>query len=161
MSTTIDKKAFMLNEVLPLLKGLSADKEPNFGLMTPQHMVEHLVYTLKNCVRRVGEIEDPPTKGQLGFKRFIAKGAIFEHRPKGKTKADLPPLKYDNLEDAIAQIEIAIHRFYNHYEEHPEFKCYNPFFGELEFEELDLFNYMHYRYHLWQFGLIDTYPNRG
>jgi len=160
MSATIDKKAFLMSEVLPLLKTLPADREPNFGLMTPQHMVEHLAYTLKNCVRRVGEVENPPTKGQLGFQKFIAKGAIMEHRPKGKTKADLPPLKYDNIEDAIAQVEIAIHRFYNHFDSQPDFKCYNAFFGELGFEELEVFNFMHYRYHLWQFGLIDTYPKR-
>ena len=158
MSTTIDKKTFMLNEVLPLLKTLHADKVGNFGLMTPQHMVEHLVVTLKSAVLRRGEPENPPTKGQLGFQRFIAKGAILEHRPSDKTAADLPPLKYDKIEDAIEQVEVAIDRFYNHFEANPDFKCYNKFFGELGFEELELFSYNHYRYHLWQFGLIESYP---
>jgi len=160
MNIAIDKKAFLINEVLPLLKKLPADREANFGLMSPQHMVEHLAVTLKSSVRRIGEVENPPTKGQLGFQKFIAKGSILEHRPSDKTKADLPPLKYDNIEDAIAQVEVAIHRFYNHFESQPDFKCYNVFFGELGFEDLELFNFMHYRYHLWQFGLIETYPKR-
>lgn len=148
----------MLIEVLPLLKTLPADRVANFGLMTPQHMVEHLALTLKNCVLRRGEPVDPPSKGQLGFQRFIAKGAILQHRPTDKTAADLPPLKYEKMEDAIEQVEVAIHRFYNHFETNPDFKCYNQFFGELGFEDLELFNYNHYRYHLWQFDLIESYP---
>ncbi len=158
MTTTKSKKEFLLNEVIPLLQNLSPDQEPQFGLMTPQHMVEHLTWTLKNCVKRTGEPEDPPTKGQLGFKKFIAKGSVLEHRPNDKTKADLPDLKYKNLEEAIEQIEVAVHRFYNHYDANPDFKCYNRFFGELGFKDLELFSYMHYRYHLWQFGLIENYP---
>ena len=160
MIKTQDKKKFLTEEVMPLLENLTAETPAAFGLMTAQHMVEHLSLTLKGCTRRVGEIENPPTKGQLGFKKFIAKGAVLQHRPSDKTKADLPPLKFENLEDAKAQVKVAIDRFYDHFEKHPDFMCYNKFFGELGFEELELFNFMHYRYHLWQFGLIDTYPEK-
>ncbi len=157
MNYTKSKKDFLTGKVIELLKNLKPDTEPAFGLMTSQHMVEHLSWTLKNCTKRVGEVENPPTKGQLGFKRFIEKGAIFEHRPSDKTKADLPTLKFENLDQAIEQVEIAINRFYTHFEANPDFICYNKFFGELNFEELELFNHNHYRFHLWQFGLIDKY----
>ena len=158
MISTTNKKEFMTTHVVDLLKQIPTDRIPNFGLMTPQHMVEHLAWTLKGCVKRNGEPENPPTKGQLGFKAFIDNGAILEHRPKGKTKNDLPPLKYDNIEEAIEQVGVAIERFYTHYKNNPDFKCYNSFFGELGFEDLEKFTYMHYRYHLWQFDIIKSYP---
>lgn len=158
MNYTKMKKDFMMNDVMELLKKLDSKAEPAFGLMTPQHMVEHLVWTLKSCVKRTGVPENPTTEKQLKFQKFITKGAVFKHFPNQKTKADLPPLKYKNLEEAIQQIEVAIHRFYNHFDAHPDFKCYNPFMGELGFEALEQFNYMHYRYHFYQFGLIENYP---
>lgn len=158
MNDTKSKKDFLTKGVLELLKNLKADTEPSFGLMTAQHMVEHLSWTLKVCTKRVGEVENPPTKRQLGFQKFIENGAIFQHRPSDKTKADLPELKFESLEKAIAQVEIAIERFYTHFEANPSFKSYNDFFGELNFEQLELFNYSHYRFHFWQFGLIEKYP---
>ena len=106
-------------------------------------------------------MENPPSKKQLGFQRFIEKGAILQHRPSDKTKADLPELKYENLEIAIEQVGVAVERFYTHFEANPGFKCYNKFMGELDFNQLELFNYNHYRFHLWQFGLIEKYPNNA
>ena len=161
MNDIKSKKEFLTSDVMELLKKLKSETEPAFGLMTAQHMVEHLSWTLKGCSKRVGEVENPPTKGQLGFQKFIKKGAILQHRPSDKTTADLPELKYGNLEKAIEQVMVAVERFYTHFEANPGFKCYNKFFGELDFDQLELFNYNHYRFHLWQFGLIEKYPDNA
>ncbi|MEZ4883886.1 MAG: DUF1569 domain-containing protein [Chitinophagales bacterium] len=155
--TATTKKEFLTQELPELLKGLQIDTEANFGLMTPQHMIEHIAYVVKMSIKRTGEPENPPTKGQLGFKKFIANGAILQHRPSDKSKADLPELKYSSLEKALEQVPIAVERFYTHFEAHPDTLSYNPFFGELSFEELELFHYQHLRYHAWQFGLIENY----
>ena len=155
MSITQNKKDFMHKDVMELLSKLNSDSSPEFGLMTAQHMVEHLSWTLKSCTKRVGEVEKPPTKGQVGFQKFIERGAIFQYRPSDKTKEDLPDLKLKDLKSAIEQVKVAIERFYAHYEANPTFKCYNKFFGELDFDQLELFNYNHYRYHLGQFGLLE------
>ncbi len=158
MRASLNKKEFLTQQVPELLKNLKADTEPAFGLMTPQHMIEHLTLVVKTSIKRYGEPEAEPSKRQLGFKRFIDKGAILQHRPSDKTKADLPKLKYSSLEEAAAQISVAVNRFYDHFENNPGFKAYSPFMGELTFEELELFHYQHYRYHLWQFGLLASYP---
>ena len=159
MEAKLEHKAFLLNEIPKLLEQLKEDTEPRFGLMTAQHMLEHLSSTIKAVLKRYGDVQDPPTKSQLGFKKFIhEKGAVFQHRPSDKTKADLPKLKYGTFEEAKASLLEAVQRFYNHFEANPDFKCYNDFLGELDFGELSLFEYMHYRYHFYQFGLIETYP---
>ena len=41
------RQSFLKEEILPLLATLTADTEPKFGLMTPQHMVEHLIWVTK------------------------------------------------------------------------------------------------------------------
>ena len=158
MATTNNKKDFLTKKVPELLKQLKPDTEPAFGLMTPQHMVEHLTWAAKSSVKRYGEPTSEPTKGQLGFKRFIEKGAIFQHRPSDRTKADLPALRYASLEEAVSHIPEAVDRFYRHFESNPGYKAFSPMMGELSFEELELFHYQHYRFHLWQFGLLEEYP---
>ena len=158
MATSINKKEFLTQNVPDLLKKLQQDTAPSFGLMTPQHMAEHLAGTVKSTIKRYGEPEIPPTDKQLAFQRFIKSGSILQHRPSNKTEADLPALKYGSLGEAIAQVSVGVERFYGHYDTYPDFKCYNHFFGELGFDDLELFHYMHIRYHLWQFGLLENYP---
>ena len=69
MNNTKSKKDFLTKDVMKLLNNLTPETEPSFGLMSAQHMVEHLSWTLKSCIKRVGEVENPPTKGQLGFQK--------------------------------------------------------------------------------------------
>ncbi len=153
-----EKKTFLLQEFPALIAELREDTTPNFGLMSAQRMVEHLAMVIKSSVKRYGEPENPPTERQLGFKRFIEKGAVMKHRPSTKTKADLSPLKYETYPEAVSQIPVAIERFYHHFEAQPDFISYSPFWGELSFEELEHLHFMHTRYHLWQFGKLEVYP---
>lgn len=152
------KKEFLSQEVPILLAKLTEDQVPAFGLMTPQHMIEHLTGSIKYSIKRHGEPDPTLAEKQVGFKRFIENGAVLKHRPSDKTAADLPPYKYESLAEAIPQIPVAIDRFYTHFEAQPDFISYNVFMGELNFEDLELFHYQHVRYHLWQFGLLSSYP---
>lgn len=157
--TAAQKKNFLLDELPKILKNLTTETKGNFGLMTPQHMVEHITWTIKGAAKKYeGGRENPPTKRQLGFQKFIANGSILQHRPSDKTEVDLPTLKYNSLEEAISKIPEAVQRFYKLWETQPDYVPYNSFMGELSFEEVELFHFMHVRYHLWQFGLIEQYP---
>ena len=155
---TTSTKQFLKEKFPTLLLQLNPNKEPTFGLMTPQHMIEHLVWVIKTSIKDHGEAINPPTDKQLAFQKFIKKGAILKHRPTDKTKADLPKLRYDNIEKALAQIPIAVDRFYNHIESNKKKETYHPFFGVISFDDLEFFHAQHCRYHLWQFGLLETYP---
>ena len=151
-------QSFLKEETLLLLQGLKENTEPKFGLMTPQHMVEHLIWVTKTTIGRRGEPEGEPTKSQIYFQKFIDNGAVFEYRPKeGTTKADLLALKYGSLQEAIAQVGPAIDRFYKYCEDNPGAIAYNPMMGELTQDQLETFHAQHYRWHLYQFGLIDTF----
>lgn len=154
-----NKKDFLVNEMPKLLENLKDQTEGNFGLMTPQHMVEHLTWVMKATAKKhEGERENPANERQLGFQKFIQKGAVLKHRPSDKTKADLPELKYASLEEALSHLPEAVQRFYDFWETNPDYVPYGSFMGEMPFEDLEMFHYMHFRYHLWQFGLIEQYP---
>lgn len=155
----INKKDFLLNELPKILGNLSAETEGSFGLMTPQHMVEHIIKVFKSTAAKYeGERELPANKRQLRFQQFVKSGTALSYRPSDKTKADLPTLKYNSLEEAIAAVPEAAQRFYSFWDNNPGFVPYAPFMGELSFEYLELFHYMHFRFHLWQFRLIEEYP---
>lgn len=151
-------KDFLTTELPALLRKLSADQEPNFGLMSAQHMVEHLIYVTKTFMKRMGDPEGETTKSQLYFQKFLAKGCPFAYKPKeGVTKADLKALRSANIEEAIQGLEAATAKFYALFDENPNFKSYNPMMGEFTMEQLELFAYQHGRWHAYQFGLLEEF----
>jgi len=152
-----DKREFLTMQVPQLLTNLTEKSEARFGLMTPQHMVEHLTWVTKSSLMRHGEPDEEPTKSQLGFRKFMDKGAIFKHMPSDKTAADLPKLKFRSLAEAVEQIPEAVDRLYQTFEQNPDFKTFSPMMGEFNFEDQELFHYQHFKYHFYQFGLIDSY----
>ena len=153
--TTSLRKDFLQQHLPELLNSLEANSPANFGIMTAQHMVEHLTWIIKTSVKNYGEPPEEPSKGQLKFKQFIANGAVFKHFP--KDDAEVGQLKFSSLEEALEQIPIAVNRFYDFFAANPGHIPFNPMMGSLSFEELEFFHYQHCRYHLWQFGLIESY----
>lgn len=153
MPSNLEYQKFLKEEMPKRLSKLREDALPKFGIMTPQHMVEHLILMTKMAVRIYGEVPETPTDGQLKFKKFIDKGAHFEYRPSDKTAADLPKLKYGSLQEAIDNYPQGINGFYIHYQDDPTFLSFNPFQGKLGFSDLEFLHYRHFEYHLGQFGL--------
>ena len=146
-----DNQSFLKNTVPQLLKKLKPDAEPTFGIMTPQHMVEHLIWITKSSVKDYGPAPEQLSEKQLKFMRFIDKGAHFKHFPSDKQRSDLDPPRMPDLNAAISELGVAIDRLYNA-ESSREF--YNPLMGKLSFHQLELFHAQHYKYHLIeQFGL--------
>ncbi len=151
-------KDFLSKELPEKLRTLASDQEPNFGLMTAQHMTEHLIYVTKTLSRRVGEPTGETSKSQHYFRKFINAGCPFAYKPKeGASKADLKELRSANIEEAIQGLEAATAQFYALFESNPDHKSYNPMMGEFDLVELELFNYQHGRWHAYQFGLIEEF----
>jgi len=153
MPSNSEYKKFLTNEMPERLAKLTSNAQAKFGLMTPQHMVEHLILMTKLSVRQYGDATAEPTEGQIKFKKFITNGAKFEHRPSNKTAADLPKLKYASLEEALGNYPQGINGFYDHFDANPDFLSFNQIQGALGFEDLEFLHRQHFEYHLGQFGL--------
>ena len=156
---SLTKRDFLTTEFPKLLNNLSPNSKANFGLMTPQHMVEHLIGAIESATEKYeGEREKPATEQQLGMQQFIKSGCVLSHRPSDKTKADLPPLKHASLEEAISLVPKAVQKYYAFQDANSNYIPYAYYMGEVSFEEVELFHFMHIQYHLWQFGLLEQYP---
>lgn len=156
---TSNNRDFFNIKLPELLNKLNPETQANFELMTPQHMVEHLIGALGSATFKYeGERESPANERQLGMQKFIKSGSVITHKPSDKTEADLPPLKYASLKEAISNIQEAVHQYYAFQDDNPDYIPYAPFMGEVAHEDLEFFHTMHIKYHLWQFNLLEHYP---
>ncbi|HAS47046.1 MAG TPA: hypothetical protein DCS93_41565 [Microscillaceae bacterium] len=153
--TAIDQyKMFLTQQVPQMLEGLEADTKPGWGMMTAQHMLEHLAKITKSSIKSYGSPPAEPTEGQQKFKAFVNSGIPFRKNDSKKGKLD--DLYYGTFEEAKSAVVEAVNRFFKAFEQNPDLQPYNPIMGALSFEELQSFHHRHFRHHFVQFGLLET-----
>lgn len=146
---------FDINIIIGPLKFLDKDQTPEFGIMTPQHMVEHLIITLKLSTGRISYPSFESSDKALAAKKKLlcteaemAKGIKY---PGDDQK--LSPLKYPTLEDAKNALIKAWDNFFLHFESNPDYSSVHPVFGAMDFDEWKLFHHKHIKHHFTQFGI--------
>jgi oxepin-CoA hydrolase/3-oxo-5,6-dehydrosuberyl-CoA semialdehyde dehydrogenase len=136
-------------------KSLTTDQKPIFGKMTPQHMLEHLIITLKLSSGRINlPIFEPSEEAIKQKKSLLETDMKF---PKGiqapGSNGELPPLKLLNLEEAQQGFSDALEQFRKYFESYPEATPVHPRFGALTAQEWSVFHGKHIAHHFSQFGL--------
>jgi len=123
--------------------------------MTPQHMVEHLIFALQMSNGKLKlECFNPPEKIP-SLKRFL-----MGNRPMPKLFVnpvigeELHPLECSSLEEAIGKLKKEIDDYVLFFENNHDAKPVNVTFGELNKEEWNVFHKKHFTHHLSQFGLL-------
>ncbi len=128
----------------------------NWGIMTPQHMVEHLEDQFQVALGKTSEkLAIPEAK----VERY--QESLFNYRkmPKEFKHPDLDPdkpakLRYDNLEAAKTAFFKAYDEYEAYYKANPEAVHLNPMFGPLDKELWDLMHRKHFHHHFEQFDII-------
>ena len=144
-------------KITECLSNLKADVKPKWGIMTPQHMIEHLEYTYKIAS---GDIQDfeiaTPEKilekvhhSLYNYDKFPL-NSQFPQLEKDK----LEDLKHPDLETAIEKFKVQRERYIEYFKEHPEAKLKNLVFGELNKYESYLLERKHLNHHFEQFNLL-------
>ncbi|MBT0811023.1 DUF1569 domain-containing protein [Litoribacter ruber] len=145
----------MDKQLFQKLKLLQADQKPSFGIMTPQHMVEHLILTLKLSQGKIQVPTIKPTPEALAIKHNII--VEKENIPRGiqapGTNSTLLPLRYNSLEEAKAELLKAWQQFELYYFQHTDATNVHPFFGELNYSEWKSFHSKHFQHHFSQFDI--------
>lgn len=144
-----------LDKYLELLEQLTLEKNPEWGIMTAQHMIEHLILAVQmsngklilECINDKEKL--PILKKYLMSNRPLPKGFVNPYIGKR-----LIPLKYPSFEEAKSELEKEINDYYDFFDENPNAKLTNVTFGELEKDEWAVFHDKHFTHHLIQFGLI-------
>lgn len=144
------------NRLLEQFKKLTPDRVPVFGLMTAQHMVEHvcITFSLSNGRREIPQTT-PERLANITKRRLLESDMAF---PKGFKAPVLPenetlPYQYDSLDAAIDALEKEIDAFEEWFQKNPESRPVHPVMGPLTYDEWQVFHSKHLTHHLEQFGL--------
>ena len=143
----------LLNKLV-LLTNLHQDTQPLWGKMSAQHMIEHLIMSIRiSNTKLKTECFNPPEKIPA-LKRFL-----MSARPLPKEFVNpligsgLVPLEYANIEEAKRNLQKEVEDYYHYFEEYPEAVLVNPTFGELNKSEWNVFHQKHFTHHFNQFGI--------
>lgn len=158
--TLVQKKSpfvpFDLATLSQALKKLDASSQARWGIMSAQHMVEHLIFHFRTAMGQIStEIvtpEDRIEKFQESLWNYIPMPPDFKH-PKLDPERPMP-LEFASLEEAKAALLNAFDAYEKFFKENPDAKTPNAVFGMLDKWHWDLLGRKHFHHHLHQFGLI-------
>ncbi|MCH2044607.1 MAG: DUF1569 domain-containing protein [Saprospiraceae bacterium] len=152
------KDSFLKEEAFNLLKTLEEDCSPKWGIMSAQHMVEHLGLLLAIAIEK---IRPQPFASESAMQKFY-QYLIVDDRPftKNFSPKGMPeitmPLRYESLDLAIEKLQSMVDSFYRFFEEDPDEETLHPMLGELSFVDWEKFHIKHFKHHFAQFDLMET-----
>ncbi len=139
------------------LAKLTGDTKPKWGMMTAQHMVEHLEKTIRIGA---GEIQDFDIATPEQYLEKVQE-MVYSHKPMPKghkhplmKEGVLEELVHEDLATAKMKMLEAMDEFESYFKENPEAVTKNVVFGEMNKFEWDLLNVKHLNHHLEQFALL-------
>lgn len=139
------------------LNNLKEDTKPKWGIMTPQHMLEHLEYTYKIAS---GEVQDFEIATPEKILEKVHNSLYnYEKFPRNTNfplleKNTLDTLKHPDLATAKQKFKEQRAKYLEYFKQHPDSKLKNLVFGELNKYESYLLERKHLNHHFEQFGLI-------
>ena len=144
-----------LEKIENRLQDLKSDSPPKFGIMSAQHMVEHLILTIKLSYGRVKIPDFSPNEKQLNAKQALLYTDM--EFPEGVRAPGLPAelleLRYPDLDTAKEELKKAIVAYQETYAKSPEAKFLHTRFGLLSHKEWEIFHHKHIGHHFRQFGI--------
>ncbi|MDW3652464.1 MAG: DUF1569 domain-containing protein [Bacteroidia bacterium] len=145
-----DKVQLVLNEI-------SDDSSRKWGVMGPQHMVEHLASVFEFSTGKFGvPFSGDEEKAAKGKAHFFSTAYPFPRRvPLQSQDPPSPPeLKSENMEAAKVMMKQSVQEFMDHYQGHPEQENPHPFMNTFTYPEWLEFHVKHLDHHLMQFSVI-------
>lgn len=158
--TLVQKKSpfveFSKESIAAALNKLNEQTKAMWGLMSAQHMVEHLVFHFRTAMGQIPtEIvtpEDRIEKWQESLWNYIPMPHEYKHP---KLNPDAPmPLEFKNLNEAKTALLAAYDEYQAYYKANPDIKNPNAVFGSLDKWHWDLLSRKHFHHHFAQFGLV-------
>ncbi len=147
----MDKK-----QIAMALDKLTEDAKPKWGLMSAQHLVEHLEFMNHIALGLVdAEISTPAEK----LEKF--EDSLWNYRSMPKEfkhpmlqKNSVEKLRFETLSEAKSAFWKSFNSIQDFYKENPEGKLKNTIFGMLDKYHMQLLMDKHLNHHFQQFGLL-------
>src|SRR5690554_2321613 len=139
------------------LNKLTENTKPKWGIMTPQHLLEHLEESYRILSGEIQDFEivtpekilDKVHASLYNYEKFPRNS----HFPTMK-KGEVEKLKHPDLETAKQKMLEAREAYLNFFKENPDVRLKNMVFGMLNKYESYLLERKHLNHHFEQFGLI-------
>ncbi len=135
---------------------LNSDSLPLWGIMSAQHMLEHLLLVINIGIGKfqveVVTPEDklPRTKAFLMSDKPMPREFKAPYIPENDTM----PLHYPNFETAKQKLKAGLETFYALYAQNPDAVFPHPVFGVCNAQEWEMIQRKHFTHHFAQFGLL-------
>lgn len=145
---------FLRDKLPEYLKNLEEHTSPAWGIMTAQHMLEHLggVFRLSSSYREVPLQASPE---QLPKLRQIALSGNFPKNMRNPAvPAKLPELRFGSFEEARQKLLSSVAKALEFLESDPEKLPRHPIGGDFSAADWIQFHAGHTRHHFRQFGLL-------
>lgn len=147
----------MINDIKDLaikVENLTKEEIPQWGKMSPQHMVEHLAFTIELSLQ--GSYLVTPEEQLPKLKAFLLSEKPFPKHFKSPIieGEDLPSLKEKDLASAKILFFSSIEGFYRFYRDNQDNISIHPIFGPLNGIEWEYFHKKHIKHHFQQFNLL-------
>jgi oxepin-CoA hydrolase/3-oxo-5,6-dehydrosuberyl-CoA semialdehyde dehydrogenase len=158
--TLVQKKSpffdYSIPKVEELLPGLTEDTKPKWGIMSAQHMVEHIEFFHQVAMRKI-EVEMVTPENRL--EKYTESLYNYRKMPKNYDlpilkKGETEDLRYGSLDEAKSALINSLNEIEEAYKNEPSFTAMNPTFGELNHYEWKLYCRKHIQHHFEQFGLL-------
>jgi hypothetical protein len=134
---------------------------PQWGNMTVQHMIEHLLWAFECSTGTLVVPCKTPAALLERAKRFLHDARETPHGFKNPLLGEQPPpLRFPGIAEAKTALLQEVRRFITLCRDHPEAVQTHPVFGPLGAEEWHRSHFKHCHHHLQQFGLIAA-PGEG
>lgn len=137
------------------LETLHEGSDRQFGIMSPQHMVEHLILTVKLSYGRIKIPEFEPNEKQLMQKQALIYSEIqFPRGIRAPGLGDqLLDLRFPDLSTTKLELLKSINDYNSFFKENPDTLTTHPRFGKLNHDEWERFHKKHFEHHFEQFGI--------
>ncbi|HHH50485.1 MAG TPA: aldehyde dehydrogenase family protein, partial [Saprospiraceae bacterium] len=159
--TLVQKKSpfmeFTKANVEAALARLTENTKAKWGIMTPQHMVEHLEWIYQ---AGLGKIKTQQTTPEELIEKYQASLYNYKMLPKQfdhplLKKGKLEDLRYENLAAAKTALLEAMDEVEIFFKNNPNGTLHQAVFGNLDEYMWELNNRKHFHHHFLQFGLIE------
>jgi oxepin-CoA hydrolase/3-oxo-5,6-dehydrosuberyl-CoA semialdehyde dehydrogenase len=134
---------------------LTQSTPPQWGSMTSQGMIEHLINALRlsqgkvEVEMKVGEREAAILKRRtIGSENPLPKNIDSPIAPKNAS------LQHATFAEAQAAFLSELASYYSFFSRNPDRATLHPLFGEVNFHEWERFHLKHFTHHFTQFGLL-------
>ncbi len=144
-------------KIQELLNKLTENSKPTWGIMTPQHLLEHLEYTYKIASGKIQDFE--VTTPEKYLEKTHASLYSYDKFPRNTNfpmleKDTLDKLNYPDLATAKEKFLEEREAYKTFFKANPDAKLNNLVFGEMNRYEWYLLERKHLNHHFEQFGLL-------